>query len=317
MQSNHEHHRGHGLRPYTKSWLSPEDQASLLASRGLCIEDAEVAVALLEHLSYYRLSGYCVAFEYQRHRFVPEATLSHVDSAHTFDVSLRELFDRALEIVEIDLRARVASHFGRKYQAFGHCTPSSFHTPANRRGVSWHSQWLERVQKEASRSKEVFVVHFARTYREFPDLPIWMLTEVMSFGLLSRMFAGMHRQDQRAIARCYGLQPRFLQTWLHHFVYVRNICAHHGRLWDRVWSVKAQLPPHSAWQAPRIVANQKPYTTLLMLAHMVTRVNVRRGSVDAWRRDVSELLHELPVAPAAAERLGLPPGWTSSEVWNL
>jgi abortive infection bacteriophage resistance protein len=37
-------------------------------------------------------------------------------------------------------------------------------------------------------------------YREFPDLPVRIATEVMSFGALSMMYKGMFREDQRAIA---------------------------------------------------------------------------------------------------------------------
>lgn len=92
----------------------------------------------------------------------------------------------------------------------------------------------QRHQEEANRSSELFVTHFKQAYIEFPDLPVWMVTEVKSFGGLSKMFMGMSRSDQKSISSRYGLQPSIFQSWMHHFVYVRNLCAHHSRLWDRV-----------------------------------------------------------------------------------
>lgn len=313
-----EERRNAGLgRTYTKAWISPHDQVRLLESRGLMVGSMDDAIALLEHVNYYRLSGYCNAFEVERHKFAPEACIEHVGSAHAFDMSLRRLFDQALEIVEIEVRARIAGRFGQRYAAFGHCRTDNFHAWENCGGRFRHGDWLERAREEAQRSREVFVQHFSSKYREFPDLPIWMLTEVLSFGLLSRMFAGMSRQDQRDIASPYGLQPRILQSWLHHFVYVRNICAHHARLWDRIWSVRPQLPPHPTWQEPCLTTNQRPYVTLLMLAHVVSRIAVQRDFMRHWKREVIELLTRIPEAPAAADRLGLPREWVSHPLWRV
>lgn len=308
-------HGAKGVRPYGKPWISLQQQAELLSSRGLRIDDPDAATALLDHLSYYRLSGFCLAFELERHRFSADASFEQVDAAHLFDVSLRGYFDQALEVVEIDLRAAIASRFGQRYQAFGHCDASSFHSVEAHGGGFRHSAWMERSREETMRSRELFVQHFAATYREYPDLPIWMLTEVLSFGALSKMFAGMHRVDQREIAFRYGLQPQFFESWLHHFVYVRNICAHHGRVWDRLWSVKPRLPPHSGWQSPLVPTNERPYATLVMLGHMLRRVRVRAQFANAWAAGVSDLLARLPAAPEAASRLGLPSDWCSHRFW--
>ncbi len=229
---------------------------------------------------------------------------------------MRGWLDQALEVVEVDLRSALASVFGRAHGAFGHCDLKRFHAS---RGVApgfVHAEWLRRARLETDRSRELFVKHSRTTYSEYPDLPIWMLTEVLSFGALSKMYAGLRRDDQRAVASRYGVQARFLQSWLHHLVCVRNICAHHGRVWDREWSVKPQLPPHEGWLPPLGTTNEQPYATLLILLHLLRRIRGDSQSVDTWRRGVVDLLAKLPRAEGACARLGMPPEWESDPRWR-
>ena len=91
-------------------------------------------------------------------------------------------------------------------------------------------------------------------------MPIWVLTGVLDFADLSKLFKGMNAPDQQAIMSWFGIErPPYepdaknrgkrkddqklwrnrppLANWLMHLTVVRNTCAHHGRLWNR------QLPP--------------------------------------------------------------------------
>ena len=56
-------------------------------------------------VNYYRLSGYCLAFEQQRRTFLPGVTFDDVAGQYAFDVVLRDLLTEALEVIEIDVRA--------------------------------------------------------------------------------------------------------------------------------------------------------------------------------------------------------------------
>ncbi|MDZ7620149.1 MAG: hypothetical protein U1E05_24375, partial [Patescibacteria group bacterium] len=53
---------------FQKPWRSHAHLVALLQQRGLVVADAAAAAAFLAHLSYYRFSGYCLAFEVQRHQ---------------------------------------------------------------------------------------------------------------------------------------------------------------------------------------------------------------------------------------------------------
>lgn len=188
----------------------------------MIVPDSADAEAFLSHANYYRLSGYCLAFENgARHTFVPGTTFNHIRAAYDFDFALRDLLSEALEMVEVDIRTAIAHHMGGRYGAFGHTKAANFYSPPPRhhrllpKGEFVHAQWLGTVQGEAKRSKELFVEAFKTKYSDFPDMPIWMATEVMSFGSLSKMCEGMTTDDRRAIAGRYGgVQPAVLASVL-------------------------------------------------------------------------------------------------------
>lgn len=294
---------------FTKPWLCYADQVQMLQRRGLAVTDAHAAAQFLSHLNYYRFSGYCLAFESQRHQFNGTTTFEDVVAAYHFDLALRDLLTEALEVVEVDLRAALAYTFGQRNGAFGHVDPTNFFRHFK------HAQWLDGLRKEAIRSRELFVRHFQHTYYEFPDLPVWIVTEVMSFGTLSHMFKGMLKPDQRAVAQRYGIQASFLQSWMHHCVYVRNLCAHHSRLWDRTWSITPALPPTPHWQPPRVPSNRHLFATLLILRKLLSHIPAVQGFSVQWKQRVEQHLAQPPLVSHPFQSMGLTNHWQSHPLW--
>src|SRR5262249_12523932 len=101
--------------PYAKPWLSVADQVAQLETRGLVIANKAHAESFLRHINYYRFSGYCVAFETDRHVFCDGVTFEHICDAYAFDLVLRDLVTEALEAVEVDMRATFAYQFGQAH----------------------------------------------------------------------------------------------------------------------------------------------------------------------------------------------------------
>lgn len=300
-----------GKASFSKTWKSCIEQVEILESRGLLVTDRQAAADFLAHINYYRFSGYCLAFESSRHVLLPGTRFEDICAAYQFDLRIRDLFNEALEVAEVDIRTAVAHSFGRTYGPFGHTDSRSFHGTFN------HVGWLQRLRVQARESREPFVLHFARTYREFPDLPIWMLTEIMSFGSLSLMFKFMHEKDRRAIGARYAVQPTYLASWLHHLVYVRNLCAHHARLWDRVWAIKPSLPTSQDWASARPPSNDRLFTSLLILHQLMKRCPCLGAFRLEWVARVASLFKDAPACPDPLARMGLPPTWRSHPLWQV
>lgn len=178
-----------------------------------------------------------------------------------------------------------------------------------------HPRFMNTLHEEARRSRELFVVHFRNKYNEFPDLPIWIVTEVMSFGALSMMFKGMERADQRIIASRYGVQPKIMSSWMHHLVYLRNLCAHHSRVWDRVWAIKPDLPAGKNWSSPARPGNDRLLSTLLLQSTLLRRCLVMKTFTENWRTRVQDLIAKPPATCAASTLMGLTASWMTHPCW--
>ena len=297
--------------PYLKPALSAPDQVALLQSRGLTVADPARAAAVLGHLNYYRFSGYCLSFESARHQFIPGTTFEEVEALYEFDRVLRDFVAEAIEVVELDFRTAAASHIAHQYGAFGHTDPANFYRPA------WHQGWLDRLRDEADRSNEQFITHYRTKYQGFPDVPVWMVAEIMSFGAASKMYSGMYRNDQIDIAKRYGQHSTVLRSWLHHLVYVRNVCAHHARLWGRTFPIMPELPRNiAAWQPPQLPVRDRLFVTLLIINALLGAVPVTRPFAAEWRARVEKHLDPLPPVPNALTHLGLTPQWMRHPVWR-
>ncbi len=296
--------------PNGKPWLSILDQIQKLKGYGLVIADEPTASLFLEHINYYRFSGYGLAFEQSRHTFLPDTTFEQVRKAYEFDRSLRDLVTESLEVIELDLRTTIAHSYGKTYGAFGYRKASNFYAPND------HKKWLRKLHDEAKRSRELFVAHHRAKYKEFPDLPIWVATEIMSFGALSMMYANLLKSDKKAIAARYHLQPDTLGSWLHHLVYIRNLCAHHSRLWDRVWSIKPEFPAGKVWQPPSLPGNARLFATLLIQNALLRQCPAEQDFARDWRSRLEDLLvNKLPAAPNATVKMDLSADWQQHPLW--
>jgi len=299
------------LRPYTKPALSFEEQLRQLASRGLHIPDRDSALHHLSAISYYRLSAYWYPF-LQRNAagevtstFRPGTDFDQVVALYEFDRHLRLLVMDAIERVEVHVRTLVTYHLGHQYGPFGHTDPDNFHPKFD------HAKWLEKLNAEARQSSDAFVDHFRKKYIGFPTLPIWMSTEVMSLGALSFCYTGLKNPDKQQVAHQLGIHHKRLKDWLHTLTYVRNICAHHSRLWNRQLAIKPEKVRDPDWNPPITPRHDRLFYVLLIL-----RVLLRSNqNGDAWAARCNELLDDLADQERDRAAMGLPADWKTHPLW--
>lgn len=265
---------------YCKPWMSYEDQLDLLIARGLAVTDRPKALDYLQRIGYYRLSGYWFPFRERsgllvlldEHGCKPTkkkrqevtialdsfrtgATFENAVKLYVFDKQLRLLVMDALERIEIALRVDISHTLG-KFDPFAYLRPDLFHEDfshklPNSNGVTRQHDWLGKHARLIGESKEEFVRHNKSKYGL--PLAIWVACEVWDFGTMSRLYAGMREEDQDAISAKYGVHNgRIFATWLRSLNYLRNVCAHHSRLWNRNIVDQPRLPSVAdvAWVAP-------------------------------------------------------------------
>jgi abortive infection bacteriophage resistance protein len=221
---------------YTKPPLTYAQQVALLQSRGLVINNIGEAVKFFQQVNYYRFSAYCIPFQTTRDVFYPGITFEKIAELYRLDEILRNDYLELLSPIEIFLRTRVVYELSHGWGSFAHYNPAIFRNDFD------HAGWIASLEEEVNRGKEDFLDHYKTKYNGFPQLPIWMACEIMSLGSLSHLYHGLLPGPQRQI--CTGLEIRqfVLQNWLHNMTYLRNICAHHSRLWNRELSIRPFIP---------------------------------------------------------------------------
>lgn len=221
---------------FSKTLKEPKsfiEQMELLKSRKLIVEDEKNALDRLQRVNYYRLSAYMLSFK-EGEVFYPGVTLENIFRLYDFDRKLRNLLIGSLEVIEISLRTHIAYYIAHKYGALG------YKEPAFVGNQIYHNDNIEQLQREIDRSDELFVKHHHTHYGG--NFPIWVVVELTSFGLLSKIYKNMKIEDRETIAKeYYATKEFFLGSWLHSLATLRNICAHYGRLYNREFSISPKL----------------------------------------------------------------------------
>ncbi len=277
---------------FEKPPLSFEEQAALLLSRGLVADPLEL-VDTLHHVNYYRLSGYLYPFREPDETYRPGTTLDTVWRRYTFDRRLRLMVLDAIERVEVAVRTQLVYEHVHRYGPFGYTDPDNLPKLDSQR----HRLFLTRVGDETARSKEVFVKHFKAKYGDqHTYLPLWMVSEIIPYGVLFTLFSGVEPDIKRAISRAYAIPDKVLSSWLGVLNMVRNICAHHGRLWNRELGVKPLIPnpnKHPQWHCPHTIPNSRVFAVLTILKYLIGITAPKSH----WPDRVRELLDEYKDIP--------------------
>ncbi|MEJ8433414.1 Abi family protein [Xanthomonas oryzae] len=325
------------MRTFDKAAIPVDAQLDLLAERGLSIQDRERAKKFLEVVSYFRLSAYMRPFQTHGHAFVAGARFQQVTQLYVFDQRLRLLVMEAIERVEVAMRALLGNHMGPTHGAHWYLQRNLFKDRYGHekllesiqkrqndavRDYQRESQQIDRLNASASRKSELkrrraienYARHYALNYNTPPLMPGWAALEELTLGELSHLYQGLARDiDRKQIARSLGLHAPLLESWLHALTSIRNICAHHSRLWNRELGIRPALPaaPDFAWPhhllQPGHHARMFPVLCILALL-------LRQVSPDTrWDR---RLLHRLNgLRQLDTRQMGFPENWQTDPFW--
>jgi abortive infection bacteriophage resistance protein len=296
---------------YSKPALSYADQINQLKQRGLIIENEPKAIHLLEVISYYRLSGYWYPMlaDKENHVFKPYSTFETAFNIYKFDRELRLLVLQELEKIEVAVRAKMIYILSHNRSPFWYLDPNNF------RDNEKHAKTLSDLEKEFDRSDEEFIQSFRSKYSN-PMPPSWMVFEVSSFGVLSRLYSNLSiEKDKRDIANFFGLSDVVFTSWLHSIVYLRNICAHHSRLWNREMSVRPKIPRNPrkifiVFPQTETSINNKTFFILSMIIYLMNTINPKHNI----QSKIKNLLNEYPNIDTKA--MGFPDNWQDEELWK-
>lgn len=241
--------------------MTIDEQVENLKSIGLIVDDEEYAKKILNDISYFRLvKAYSLNLKPKNGCYDKQTTFKEIVDLYLFNANFRQIIFPEIEKVEINVRCRVANFFAKQYGVLGYLQAENF------ADENYHAQFLKDINEEIGRnSKAPFVRNFRENY-EGGNLPIYALVEVFSFGTLSKFYKNMLNKDKKAIAKSFGVGYTYFESWLESISYVRNICAHYGR----IYNAKLSKTPILYKEYTQVgIGNNRIYGVLLCLKHLL------------------------------------------------
>lgn len=295
-------------------------QFDRLKQRGLVISDDEQAKALLENIGYYRFSAYTYPFREgnPREQFKSGTTLEQIIRVYDFDRELRFLVVDAIERAEVGIRSRIVNqsclHLGNPhwFMDSSHFHPQFNHAALIRKleghlDIRYDRKTKARIMPVDHPEK--FIEHYYSKYGDPYLPPFWMSAEVLTLGSISHLFQGIGDPKlKKMIADPFGVPAKILASWLHSTSHLRNICAHHGRLWNRKFSIS---PPRSK-KHRGILHHPHRFE-----GHSVVLIDILDvcSPGHSWRSRLEQLLDKYPEIDHKA--MGYVDNWKQEPFWKL
>ena len=241
--------------------MTIDEQIENLKNIGLIVENEEYAKKILNDISYFRLiKAYSLNLKSKNGKYCEKVTFEQIVELYLFNANFRQVIFPEIEKVEINVRCRIANYFAEKYGVLGYLEADNFVN------AEYHKMFLDDIEEEIRRnSKAPFVKNFHDNY-EGGNLPIYALVEILSFGTLSKFYKNMKNQDKKAIAKLFGVGYTYFESWLESISYVRNICAHYGRLYNAKLS---KTPILYKEYSEAGIGNNRIFGVLLCLKHLL------------------------------------------------
>ena len=302
-----------GLMVYSKPAILVKDQVDQLRNRGLSVPDQALAEHFLRNVSYYRLAGYwwTLQSDPRRHRFRRGSTFQQVIDRYNFDRELRLIILDMIERIEVAIRTRMIYHFSLGY------TPHWYEdVMLVKDAAAWNFN-LKRITKETRKSSEVYLrKHFERYKKDPRNPPSWKALEIITMGTLSKMYANLRPTlpEKDTIAQEVGLLDQsYLENWLHGISIVRNIAAHHNRLFQRTITVTPRVLPTIAgrWIDTSSVDMQSAYLQLSCMAYLLQYISPN----NRFSLRLSDLFTKYR-ATVKFKEVGFPANWKSQPLWR-
>jgi len=310
---------------YRKPPLSFSDQLLLLKSRGLIIEDEPKALTYLQEISYYRLSAYFLPYQRVKDTFNAGTTFRQIITNYTFDRELRLLVFDCIERLEIAIRTQIIYGMAIHYNdSHWQDNQSLFITPFyNKVGhlVNPYVDLQSIISKaKTARTPEIFIKHYMDSYSSPANPPSYMCLELLTMGELSHLYRGLrNNSDKKRIADFFDVHHSVFISWLHTLSYVRNICAHHSRLWNRDLAIEPDklLKPVGKWISKPFENNKRMFYFICVLKYMLQRANPGNSLKDK----LIALFDKYPTIPI--QFLGIPSDgkgnlldWQNEPLWK-
>lgn len=311
------------LAEYKKPYLEPRELAYKLISQGLIIGNRRQAEQIIFRENYFRFKAYAIPFfDRTSERFHTGTTFDDLHDLYCADQQLRDFLLPILAQLEVRIRATVDNVITDVTKdPFWYLNPEHFQNFSN------VERALSKAQQRFDAGKQDFVVHYRNryytrrsfAYRRAP--PFWIISEIFTLEQLLSVCRTLNenhpvfleksgkKNKLKRIGTEFGVDSYgSLRTNLSCILELRNLCAHHSRLWNR------NLQNPGGLKGKHTIApshNNRLYSHLLML-----RIACKKqGILDGIQPFMLSMFAASPIFTRDMANMGFPTNWHTDPVW--
>lgn len=220
------------LEKIEKKFKNLDEQIDILKHKGMVIADENYAKQILLRENYFFLNGYRHLFMQEGDReFLPGTRFEEMYSLFLFDRSFRNVIFKYLLVIENNLKSITSYQLSKKYgyRERDYLRAKNFtNAPERQKQVNDLISKMKR-QIRVNGSQHTATLHYVSNYGY---IPLWILVKVLSFGIVGEMYSILKAEDQRDIAKVYGIEVDDFIVYLPILANYRNLCAHEDILYE-------------------------------------------------------------------------------------
>ena len=298
---------------YDKPAKTLDEQAQILLDRGLKGISKTDLMSKLSSINYYRLRGYTYPYQDNSDPDTPFFTTNcwnTIWADYVLDSRLRSFLFECISHIEIALKTQLTLNMSLGHEPTWYTEKDYFYNENN------FSSDFSELLKNWSRSKEKFKEHYENDYNSAKLPPSWIIFETATFGVMSKFYGNLDNSvsEKDLIAQYFGFPhgcSSHLKSWLQNINIIRNICAHHSRLFSKTNIVTPSYPPvlPDKWLVLGFAQN-KVYSSICIIKRLLDYCAPDFDFMEKFTSLMSTATDE------QKRTMGFPVGWESEPLFN-
>lgn len=309
------------LTEHTKPYRKPSELVNKLIFEGVDIQDLVLAEKIIYSHNYFRLKAYFIPFMNDDGTFRPNTNFNSIYDLYLADQRIRDFLFPLIALLEVQIRAVIDNEItSSTNDPFWHLDPSNFI------GYTEIKIVLDKVGNRFKTSQQEFVKHHVSKYYtsksfDFKQIPpFWVISEIFTIEQLQtfankidpKKFSSSGSNKLNACALQFGFNSyNALTTNLKCIRDLRNVCAHHSRLWNRNLAAPNAVIKKLKFK-PQKNQNNRLYSHLVMLRIMCKKRGINDGIKDFF----VNLIASHPIFQEQKQSMGFPANWEEDPFWN-
>jgi abortive infection bacteriophage resistance protein len=217
--------------PYAKPHATAHQRVAHLRSKGLIVPRPNVAARKIELIGYERLRIYFLSrrdLADPNRPFLANTDYRQILQLYDCDMKLRAACFDAIGQFELLFRNAISETLSSANGSHPYDDPKLF------KDAQDHIDAVSTFLRVYNESKDQRAKHYRDKYSSPLLPPIWTMKEFLTFGQASRIYRCLDGSTKTKIAAQFGVPTdELFSGWVAALVDLRNMCAHHDRLFNR------------------------------------------------------------------------------------